>query len=721
MPSAQLVVVSSSFVGFPISYSVDDSDADWLYACTDASCGHTDRTPGFIGVAVDPSGLTEGRYTGTLVVRASGAPDVRIPVDFTIDPPNAVTSVKLSPDVSRFSSPQNTISVQQVDVRSPGKDLAWSLRRQTDSPWLKFSATSGTSPSTVEVTVDTTGLKPGSYSSLSNFVVTGGSTTLFIVTLTVTDARATMQVDTDSMLFEAVEGTTAASPKPVRIFNSGAAPLSWQLTIPPVDDQRRNTNWIRASKVRDTVQAGGGPSLFNISVDPAGLRSGTYSVPVVLTAPGAAGAPQVVGVRLRVLPAGTAAKPVFNNAALLFIGPPGARIDEQTVQLSSTGGALSFSSSMNADTAKWLSVSPGNGLVPSSSQAVALKFKIAGAGLNEGVYTGAVRFSFSDGSVKQVNVTLILRAGAGLDSARDPKSRAAGCQPTKQVLIVPSLSENFALNVGWPIPLQAEVFDDCGAPSLTSAVNVTFDNGDPVLLLNNLTGGRFAGTWTPTSSGAGAVSILMQALRPKLPKAEWRSSGRLSREASPPPILSAGGVLNAATRVNTSLMAPGGRLVLQGANFPESAADASVLIGGVSAKVVSSAANEMQVVAPAQLDGVTQTYVLVNARGFSTSPQTVTVVPADPGLYALPAGATVAVGGTVTVPATGLGAADSTGKVAAPITAKLGTLNATAAATAGADGMYQIQITIPTGASGAMPLSVTQNAVTSNEITVNVR
>ena len=77
----------------------------------------------------------------------------------------------------------------------------------------------------------------------------------------------------------------------------------------------------------------------------------------------------------------------------------------------------------------------------------------------------------------------------------------------------------------------------------------------------------------------------------------------------------------------------------------ESAADATVLIGGVSAKVVSSSANEMQVVAPAPLDGITQTYVIVNARGFSTSPQTVSVVPADPGLYPLSAGSPVAVGG----------------------------------------------------------------------------
>src|SRR5439155_2325770 len=177
------------------------------------------------------------------------------------------------------------------------------------------------------------------------------------------------------------------------------------------------------------------------------------------------------------------------------------------------------------------------------------------------------------------------------------------------------------------------------------------------------------------------------------------------------------------SRVNTSLLAPGARLALQGANFPESAADAAVLIGGFSAKVVSSTANEMQVVAPAQLEGITQTYVIVNARGFTTSPQTVSVVPADPGLYPLPAGAPMAVGGSLTVSATGLGVVDLTGKVVAPVTAKLGTLDATvtgATLAAAGDGMYQIRITIPPGASGAMPLAVTQSAITSNQITVNV-
>jgi uncharacterized protein (TIGR03437 family) len=367
-------------------------------------------------------------------------------------------------------------------------------------------------------------------------------------------------------------------------------------------------------------------------------------------------------------------------------------------------------------------VTPVTGSVLSSAQRLTLRFRINNTALAEGVYTGGVKLSFTDGSVRQINVTMILRAGAGVIT--DGKSRSAGCDPTRQVLVVPSMTDNFALNVGWPIPIQAQVFDDCGVASATSTVSVTFDNGDPAMTLKNLSAGNYSGTWTPASAGSGAVSLTMQALRPGMAKGEWKSTGRLTREASTPPILAAGGVLNAASRVNTSLLAPGGRLILQGANFPSAAADAAVLIGGSSAKVVSSSPGEMQVVAPAQLDGISQTYVIVNAGGFSTSPQTVSVAPSDPGLYPLPDGSTASAGSTITVTATGLGAVDATGKVMAPVTATLGTLDApvtSATLPAGADGVYQLRITIPAGASGAMPLSVTQNAITGNQITINVQ
>src|SRR5262249_37594458 len=117
-------------------------------------------------------------------------------------------------------------------------------------------------------------------------------------------------------------------------------------------------------------------------------------------------------------------------------------------------------------------------------------------------------------------------------------------------------------------------------------------------------------------------------------------------------------------------------------------------------------------------------FVVVSARAFTTSPQLVTVVPADPGLYPLAGSGSVAIGATLSVTATGLGAVDSTGKVIAPVTAKLGSYDAavtSATLPAAADGIYQLRITVPAGARGASTLSLTQNALTSNEITVNVQ
>src|SRR5262249_45614259 len=151
-------------------------------------------------------------------------------------------------DLCQLSAAQNGTSVQQVSITTMAPaPLPWSIRRPVESPWLRFSSTSGTTPATVDVSVNATGFRPGGYWTTGYFVVKGGPPTPDSVVLTVTDARASLQIDRDSMLFEAVEGTTTVPPQPVRIFNSGAAPLSWQLIIPALDDQRRPTSWVRAS------------------------------------------------------------------------------------------------------------------------------------------------------------------------------------------------------------------------------------------------------------------------------------------------------------------------------------------------------------------------------------------------------------------------------------------------------------------------------------------
>ena len=76
-PSAQLLVVRSSYIGLNLDYTVDDSEGSWLYACTGTAgtdCYHG-STPDLVGVAVDPTDLAEGKYSAVLVVRSAGASD----------------------------------------------------------------------------------------------------------------------------------------------------------------------------------------------------------------------------------------------------------------------------------------------------------------------------------------------------------------------------------------------------------------------------------------------------------------------------------------------------------------------------------------------------------------------------------------------------------------------------------------------------------------------
>jgi len=159
-PSDQLLAVRNSYVGLTLNYIVDDSDGPWLYACTlteDTDCYHG-RTPDLVEISVDIAGLVEGTYSATLVVsgpiRPCGFPWISRSTaqrGYLRHPLAGLVPIQRAP-----KRDQRTASVRNHD--GPGA-APWSIRRQTESPWLRFSATSGTTPATVDVSVDATGLR----------------------------------------------------------------------------------------------------------------------------------------------------------------------------------------------------------------------------------------------------------------------------------------------------------------------------------------------------------------------------------------------------------------------------------------------------------------------------------------------------------------------------------------------------------------------------------
>jgi uncharacterized protein (TIGR03437 family) len=537
------------------------------------------------------------------------------------------------------------------------------------------------------------------------------------VVLTVSSPKAALLLDREILVFETIEGSTRSLPQSLHIHNTGTSDLEWEIVTP------QDGGWARASATRGTVRPGREPVESSISVDPSGLRAGNYYTTLTVRASGALGSPQLLSVRLKVLPSDSKAAPVLERTGLVFRGSPGQDLPEQTIELGSTGGRLSFAASTNFEQGSgWLEASPDNGTIVSSSQRTTLRFQVNSQGLAEGVYRATVDFAFSDGSAQQVAIVLILSSGASASPARRG-ARSAECAPSKQVMVTTSLGNNFSGSTGWPIILRTEVYDDCGTPVGDSTLTATFSNNDPPKTFTSLRNGQYTTTWTPRGP-VDTVTVTLLAKHPVLPNADLKMGGRLGSEANPPPVLFHGGVLNAASRRNSSLMAPNAVMSLTGSFFPSNPEEVSVVVNGSQASVLSSSSGEIRIVAPQDFGESSRAAVIVRARGIATAPEVLTVVTADPGLFPPEGELTAAVGDTLTVTGTGLGAVAEDGSVRVAVSAKFDDTDAvvtSAVAAPDSPGVYSLKIAVPSVASGKRQLTITQNGIASNAIPVTVQ
>jgi uncharacterized protein (TIGR03437 family) len=727
-PSEQLLIVTSSVLGLNLNYTIGgslDVGEDWLYV--DSLEG---QTPHAIIVSVDTKGLTAGRYTGRIWVKADNGSEATVRVELVVTPPGELRTVQLSADLLQLAVSSGGTGSGLIAVSAPGGQVVpWTIRLLTESPWLKLSARQGTTPTNLQVEADAGSLPPGVYTAVGYVEVPEGASTLFVILLKVEAARPSILLDRSALVFETVQGSTSVADQTLSILNNGGAPLSWTLAVPG------RQAWLRVSAAAGELDPRSPPAAVRVSVNAADLAPGDYTAVLSVAGEDALGSPQPVTVRLRVRPAGAAGRAILETTALAFFGAPGARIPNQTIELGTTGGAvLTFSASANtANGGRWLTVTPAEGALQFSAQRARLEVSVSASGLRPEdyrevpgcpapAYCGKISLSFSDGSLQEVTVLLVLRGSAGVERT-GVKERHSSCVPSRQLVLSPTLAGNFTANASWPLTLRARVVDDCGEPIVNANVTAAFSNGDPPMTLANLRNGDYSATWTPIGAAANTV-VTFKALHPSLAAAELRTGGRVAATASDPPAVAAGGVLNAASRRRASLIAPRGLIAIQGANFPEDAADVQVLIGGQVAEVVSSSAVEILAVAPEDVAQRRSTTVLVSARGFLSAPEIVSVAPVDPGLFPLPEGATPVAGATLEIEAAGLGAVDENGGVLAPVTARFGDAEAeveTAVALPERPGRYRIAIRVPGGIAGERKLTIAQGGSVSNELTLSVQ
>ncbi len=241
--------------------------------------------------------------------------------------------------------------------------------------------------------------------------------------------------------------------------------------------------------------------------------------------------------------------------ALVFVAAAGSNPPSQTLQLSSSsnltltaGASIAFASGNG-----WFTAT-SSGTTLTSEQPLIESIAVNSAGLAPGVYLGSLDLHINETNTDNLAEVLLVVKGSS-------------CKPTQLLPVITNLGGGFVQTAGIPVPLQAQVVDDCGTPLTSGAVMAYFPGGDLGVPLTSSGAGQWSGTWLPrsiASAGPATVALLATSFSPAL----YGSAGVLGTLAANPtmPVVNAGGAVNSASYAVAPL-APGDRISIFGRNL----------------------------------------------------------------------------------------------------------------------------------------------------------
>jgi len=349
-----------------------------------------------------PPGLTLSSATGAI----QGTPTQGGIFSFSIQAMDAIGNVASKPlgiviGSSGFSVTPSQLSfsyfagdprpaAQQVNVSSNTNVV---FGATSNSPWLSVSPTGGTTPASLSISVNPTGLAAGVYSGSVTVSPSGVSDSPQVISVVLTvGATSPFTVSSNTLTFTYQINAAVPSPQSL-VVGSSAGTIGFNATA-------SGGSWLAVNPTGGVT-----PATLNVSVNPQGLAIGTYNGAITIFG---AGASRQVLVTLAVYstppPVLTLSK---SSVAFTYQVGGGAPPPTQFVTLGA-GSPLSFSASSGSP---WLSVTPDVGTTPAN-----LLLSVNPAGLAPGTYTGAIVITSTGAAgntTLNLPVTLTITATAG--------------------------------------------------------------------------------------------------------------------------------------------------------------------------------------------------------------------------------------------------------------------------------------------------------------------
>jgi uncharacterized protein (TIGR03437 family) len=206
------------------------------------------------------------------------------------------------------------------------------------------------------------------------------------------------------------------------------------------------------------------------------------------------------------------------------------------------------------------------------------------------------------------------------------------------------LVNNFSAPTAWPNPIAMQLLNNCGNIVTNGQIVVTFTSGDAplALALADPSTGLYSATWTPRKS-AGQVNINARATAPGFATVTSQLVGAVTSNAAPQlapnstqniynPLAGAGLAPGTLVQITGTALAGSASANTPGTALPTTINGTQVIIGGLPAPLSSVAPGVLNAEVPAGLASGMQYQVIVNANGALTTPDTISLGDAAPGI-----------------------------------------------------------------------------------------
>lgn len=333
--------------------------------------------PTIVTINVDRTGLDPGTYTDEFSISSNGGTRI-ISVTMRVSDEPLPPTLEVNPTALDFGT---TDTVEELDVENAGTGTVnWTLTENI--AWLDTSITNGSTsstPTTVVVSVDRTGLAPGTHTDNIEFTSDGGDVTV-TVSITVPGPTPLLGVNPASLDFK-----TNKTSLEFTIRNTGTGTLNWTLT--------ESLPWLSIDVAAGSTTTE--TEVITVTVDRTGLSPDNYSGVIAANSNG-----------------GTA-----NINISMVVAPPQLVVTPTTLNFGryatdklltiSNGGTGTVNWSINsAGFPTWLSLTPPtSGDVTDETDAVVVS--VNRTGLIPGNYTHTFQVSSDAGNVS-VTVNMVV-------------------------------------------------------------------------------------------------------------------------------------------------------------------------------------------------------------------------------------------------------------------------------------------------------------------------